>query len=906
MTWYKTGFCALIMGLFIEGCAGSGQVSETWPAKDRSSLRGRNITGTFVERLISVPLDSNKLDDGYFDLYYYSLVPVNFDEIEKKTVLFVAGGPGQINRHFVDADTHVNFFFNHGYQVVFFHLRGSGFSQVQSSTHFDRFIRTRHAVNDIEAIREDLKRQKLLGTNGKWNAIVGWSYGTILAQQYAKQYQTHVEKLVLIGPQSRHMFVRPRKSYKDELDELNRKERETLRDSFNRVLEEVPEFSATAGETERNVIVDKVFGSSQDRIFNRTRDLFGNIQFVIENYCDFQDELQSNKLDYSRQFFQNLRTLGRLGSLPKNDETRRIGKALVNELRQGPQNDKSCIQPIEEEQENHRTFFVMTVYDGINASFLKEWLGSERNDFRGSLKRSAGTARLVPYVDKVGIAKDLSVIKAWTPSEYSHSVPTLVLKGGGDPVSSGGAAEEFYNEGTAGPRTFIEFPEVGHDFALPRATDLGWDGIVTFNFVDLLQNRPVPVTGTMVGSKKIDPKFKLILEPSKNTEYRHSLKLLGFGVLKGELVSDDRKSRENIGALFENTGTKTLEGTTDWVIKNPEFEASVRFVFKEPLKPKETAMLSGTIIGGHRVSTTHIEIQPVNEAEPSNPNLKVPCIRVLNENKVEAWFHNQGTVRNQPIRANEGMRISFANGETTKTVEVKVNQLLEPGSGTVEQFTVHGVKLGVPDHRVEMMEIEDPADKRIFACVPREETIGANLTMILRNDNSGRTWESEENRIWIITNEVFTAYLNVAKKVKIPPKSMVEVNATVVGVRVNSALTLQRPQGSRGEIDWLTTNAVGENQVSVLVKRGVGTLDGTEDWTYNMASPETGVCENPEKLLSCLLYSFIDMDTSRFRTNGISSVILNIIKKTFLPHTPTIKHCSGPADKPENCKIVAQ
>ena len=51
-------------------------------------------------------------------------------------------------------------------------------------------------------------------------------------------------------------------------------------------------------------------------------------------------------------------------------------RCLINELREGPQKDNTCSQRIDE-QENYRNFFVMTAYDGISASFLKEWLSGQ-------------------------------------------------------------------------------------------------------------------------------------------------------------------------------------------------------------------------------------------------------------------------------------------------------------------------------------------------------------------------------------------------------------------------------------------------------------------------------------------------------------------------------------------------
>ena len=248
MMSYKKGMLILILLCsFIEGCAGVRQSSKVWDARERSSLGAWKSKNSFMERFISVPLNVKNAKDGYFDLYYYIVQPNTTDIIERKTVLFVAGGPGQVIRYRVDA-SYVDFFVQHGYQVVFFDLRGSGFSQLPPSNDFDRFIRTRYAVKDIEAVRQDLLQQKLLRADGKWDAVVGWSYGTILAQEYTSAYQNNVEKLVLVGSESRHMFVYPRGSIEKEFKNLNDKVAEIQRGSLDRILQLLPEVSRAESE----------------------------------------------------------------------------------------------------------------------------------------------------------------------------------------------------------------------------------------------------------------------------------------------------------------------------------------------------------------------------------------------------------------------------------------------------------------------------------------------------------------------------------------------------------------------------------------------------------------------------------------------------------------------------------
>jgi pimeloyl-ACP methyl ester carboxylesterase len=183
-------------------------LSKSWEATERAGL-GEPIGGEYAERLLRVPFDPDDRKAGEFDLFYFKQEPQGPSR-GLKTVLFCVGGPGQIVR---PLDFNFLRFLgeqNTAYRVVHFHLRGSGFSQFPPSNDFDRFLRTRYAVNDIEEIRKDV-----LGDE-PWDGIVGYSYGTVLAQQYAswsdkekkkdREKKERVRKLILIGPLSMHKF----------------------------------------------------------------------------------------------------------------------------------------------------------------------------------------------------------------------------------------------------------------------------------------------------------------------------------------------------------------------------------------------------------------------------------------------------------------------------------------------------------------------------------------------------------------------------------------------------------------------------------------------------------------------------------------------------------------------------
>src|SRR5437870_5708245 len=123
-----------------------------WEPSERAGLQQ---TSECEHRLISVPLNPERISDGRFDLYYFVPTPGGEEVAQRKTILFCAGGPGEMLIP-GDDELWLNHLTQHGYNVVFFHLRGSGFSQIPTPNECDKFIRTKYAVNDIEQIRGKL------------------------------------------------------------------------------------------------------------------------------------------------------------------------------------------------------------------------------------------------------------------------------------------------------------------------------------------------------------------------------------------------------------------------------------------------------------------------------------------------------------------------------------------------------------------------------------------------------------------------------------------------------------------------------------------------------------------------------------------------------------------------------
>jgi pimeloyl-ACP methyl ester carboxylesterase len=444
--------------------------------------------------IIFVPYDETNGEN--FALYFFTLTPFVKGN---PTVLFCAGGPGQV----VDPDESFLKLFSdrkimpatEQYNVVYFHLRGSANSQFPPLNTYDRHLRTRLAVRDIERIREKLGIDR-------WQAIVGLSYGSVLAQQYAGMYgrggsegKDRVGKLVLVAPMSLHE-VRSVPEADNLIKAMTEIQLDTLKKIYTYGLKDLSEYG--------DLIAQEV-----GKVIERVSLKFDNMQFVIDEYDRLvrfggRNLLQETDLEYSLPFFTALRALRRSGWLRydgfQNDIQDSIGLIVVRELSSKVEKLKKFAnwepatlkyqEAIDRitgmtARSSDRVYNVMSIYDGLDVGFLKIWLDQGQSQFRRALRRSAGEVHselcgmpvfvepcpdeVNPHIEKVGISTDK--ISRWDPAIYSHRVPTLILKGTADPVSTGDEREYIYYEALRGSRSQIKFPGLGHpvpDLILPR------------------------------------------------------------------------------------------------------------------------------------------------------------------------------------------------------------------------------------------------------------------------------------------------------------------------------------------------------------------------------------------------------------------------------------------------------
>jgi len=99
-------------------------------------------------------------------------------------VVFLHGGPGQGSEHF---DALAGPVMERQLRMVYYDQRGSGLSE--RPVNRDYAIAT--LVDDIEALRQELGTPKL--------ALIGHSFGAVLALEYAAKYPTNVSHVIIVA-----------------------------------------------------------------------------------------------------------------------------------------------------------------------------------------------------------------------------------------------------------------------------------------------------------------------------------------------------------------------------------------------------------------------------------------------------------------------------------------------------------------------------------------------------------------------------------------------------------------------------------------------------------------------------------------------------------------------------------
>jgi len=99
-------------------------------------------------------------------------------------VVFLHGGPGQGSEHF---DALAGPFMERELRMVYYDQRGSGLSE--RPVNGDYAVTT--LVDDIEALRRELRTAKI--------ALIGHSFGAVLALEYAAKYPDNVSHVIIVA-----------------------------------------------------------------------------------------------------------------------------------------------------------------------------------------------------------------------------------------------------------------------------------------------------------------------------------------------------------------------------------------------------------------------------------------------------------------------------------------------------------------------------------------------------------------------------------------------------------------------------------------------------------------------------------------------------------------------------------
>jgi pimeloyl-ACP methyl ester carboxylesterase len=468
-----------------------------------------------------------------FDLHYFFGRDYANDP-KRKNVLYISGGPGDI----VDRVNANLDFMRIRANFIYFDVRGTGYSVIPESNVYDQFLRAQYVVEDIEALRKKILNVCVEGETtaepeckpepAAWDAIYAHSWGTIVAQIYARQYPEHVKKLILSAPVARAHgdteLARRTKIIDNLIDIFERQRPESGCDPKLGAITEInpgagpgtATFCFLEEDQRRDIRIELT------TLLNDIGQDYGSTAFVDSFYSYLKaDKDFTEKYQYPREFFRALRQLEWLGAGEKEgmrfestviqkkiDAAFFVGYYLM--LKYKPvltgSEDFSCDNDAEfllrlktptlkrnfckriegawrdlrNDRSNDgslRARSVFGLYDGLTRWTFEMLYKERRLDgdgcFTGGVLQDVASGYVLK--DKPAMreqARKLATsrferICPWDPKRFRHDVDTLIFTGDADPITAGGQAEYLFEMGlTPGKRVLIEFPGAGHLMSL--------------------------------------------------------------------------------------------------------------------------------------------------------------------------------------------------------------------------------------------------------------------------------------------------------------------------------------------------------------------------------------------------------------------------------------------------------
>ena len=872
--------------LIVASAAFSGCMSSTnlWQEGDRGT---QFSIETDAQRVISVPLDPYNPLAGRFDLNYF--IRHQKGDRPKKTVLYIAGGPGEFVEVSQGNLTPASFVTLNEYNQIYFHLRGAGRSQINPSNQYDKYVRTTYAVHDIEEIRQDLIRQDLMRPDGKWDAIIAWSYGTVLAQQYTSLHQSHVDKLILISPLSNHNLAASGEKRRTEARQIWRRTLENIYDAkqypklVSRNDPRVKEFFDLEPR-DKLKILDTVFGSTDaygtytPGVIENVESAFGSLQFVMDNYDYLAKlgELKRYDLDrYRCSFFYSLHSLRLLGWIGDNldnqtDAAKNIRDAILGNRTSASANDCVGNRPF-----SQRAFYSIGYRDGTNSRFVREYLANGRKEARDALRKSAGEAHekrgVNEYVEKLGIDDD-DEVEPWDPADYKHSRPTLILKGNADPIVVGDQAEHFLTDALLGPRILISFEGVGHELNLPNIKlAQAFHGTIALQKTRLppINVREVIGTATGIAYNKI---LTLKLTPPNDLE--DGLKVVGFGRALG--------ASNSIKVLVNNTTSRVIQGSAKvWKINNDIFTGTTVLDIGT-IESGETKELTGTLVPRGRGEKYQLELRPV---AGWNSDLELQCFQeswpLLGGFWVAPLLSNKSDLPTTiPPLSRWTLGNEFFKHEFLW--EDKNSASVPPQQATRADVFKPGIEL--PQYVV--WQLKGPGN--FEACIPNPLVPGSPLK--LKVYYSGQQPDYSLSQAWKIENSIFAGTLTVQLASGMEDHKIRELPVTL-DIVLGDWLKFGQPLASRKSIEVIGYNVLDERRISLLLKNpgkwemNVG--DEGKEWHYALNSGhskslQNTLCRalNDVDTRDCLIYAFLVMNPTQF-SSQVDNPILGEVERVL-------------------------
>jgi proline iminopeptidase len=143
------------------------------------------VVQKFISTILFIALTSLCYSQKEFQIDRKDVVITYRTYGEGNTILLINGGPGYSSSHLHSVAAEIS---KH-YRVVLFDQRGTGKSTV--SGYDSETINLTAILDDIEAIRNDLKLDSWI--------ISGQSFGGLIAMAYAAKFAKRVDKLILIS-----------------------------------------------------------------------------------------------------------------------------------------------------------------------------------------------------------------------------------------------------------------------------------------------------------------------------------------------------------------------------------------------------------------------------------------------------------------------------------------------------------------------------------------------------------------------------------------------------------------------------------------------------------------------------------------------------------------------------------